>query len=115
MSSRPKSRRRTWSGAFFRPWLIAAGIGLVLGAALLSLDSGESSRPLADFAHGEDPTQPFRPDEAMIKRAETEFRDAFAAPASPLGTTSPDTLTTAQTSRDQPATAPADTRTSPTR
>ncbi len=85
MPSRRPASRRTWSPTFLRPWLVAAGTGLVLGALLLSLDSGESARPFVDFGRGEDTTQPFHPTEAMLSRAETEFRDAFAPPAPILG------------------------------
>jgi hypothetical protein len=85
MPSRRPASRRTWSPAFLRPWLVAAAAGLVLGALLLSLDSGEASGPFVDFGRGEDTTQPFHPTEAMLSRAETEFRDAFAPPAPILG------------------------------
>lgn len=85
MSSRRSASRRPWSPTFLRPWLVAAGAGLLLGALLLSLDSGEAAGPFVDFGRGEDTTQPFHPTEAMLSRAETEFRDAFAPPAPILG------------------------------
>lgn len=81
MSSRRTASPRPRASKFLRPWLIAAGIGLVLGALLLSLDSGESPLPFVDYGAGENAGESFHPTEAMIQRAATEFRDPFSRPA----------------------------------
>ncbi|NDC74197.1 hypothetical protein EBZ70_02635 [bacterium] len=79
-----KTSRRPSSATLLRPWLVVAGTGLVLGALLLLLDSSESTHPFIDFGARATlaEAESFRPTEAMITRAETEFQDAFTDPAS---------------------------------
>lgn len=94
-----KTSRRPSSATLLRPWLVAAGTGLVLGTLLLLLDSSESNHPFVLFGTRETlaEAESFRPTEAMITRAETEFHDAFARPAPSLGSTPPPVTTTVKT------------------
>ncbi len=83
MLSRRSNRHRLRFAILLRPWVIAAGAGLVLGAALLSIDGGEPGHALAEFGAGESAAESFRPSEEAMIRAEAEFRDPFAPTTAP--------------------------------